>query len=204
MHQDKYTTFLLVCVIMFIVGDIMNPLFTVLLTIVALTGLIGIVYIVIYNNLQTNKIKINEAESIIDELLRKKYDLLNLIRDVIIDETKVSDKAFEEYKKIKDMNISSFDFERKLTEYNTLINKIKNDYDVLDDDTRFKNYYDDIYVINEKLEAAKSFYNKYTSVINNIIRKFPSNLIAYIHHIKVQAFFDGKDMFDDDIKDFKL
>ena len=204
MHQDKYTTFLLVCVIMFIVGDIMNPLFTVLLTIVALTGLIGIVYIVIYNNLQTNKIKINEAESIIDELLRKKYDLLNLIRDVIIDETKVSDKAFEEYKKIKDMNISSFDFERKLTEYNTLINKIKNDYDVLDDDTRFKNYYDDIYVINEKLEAAKSFYNKYTSVINNNIRKFPSNLIAYIHHIKVQAFFDGKDMFDDDIKDFKL
>ena len=182
----------------------MNPVFTILLTIVALVGIVGIAYIIIYNNLQANKIKINEAESIIDELLRKKYDLLNMIKMLVLEETGLPEKTFDEYKKIKEINISSFDFERKLTEYNDLINKIKSDYDNLGDDTRFKKYYDDIYEINEKLEAAKSFYNKYTSVLNKIIKKFPSNIVAFIHHIKVQAFFDGKDMFDDDIKDFKL
>lgn len=182
----------------------MNPVFTVLLTIVALVGLVGIAYIIIYNNLQANRIKINEAEGIIDELLRKKYDLLNMIKMLVLDETGLPEKTFDEYQKIKEINISSFDFERKLTEYNNLINKIKNDYDNLDNDTRFKKYYDEIYEINEKLEAAKAFYNKYTSVLNKIIRKFPSNIVAFIHHIKVQAFFDGKDMFDDDIKDFKL
>jgi len=182
----------------------MNSVFTVLLTIIILVGIIGIIYIIIYNNLQSNKIKINESESIIDELLRKKYDTLNLIKDVIIDETKLPEKTFDKFKKIKDMNISSFDFERKLTDYNALINKIKNDYDILDNDTRFSNYYEEIYNINEKLEAAKSFYNKYTSVLNKAIKKFPSNIIAFIHHMKVQPFFDGKDMFDDDIKDFKL
>ena len=186
------------------IGDNMNPIFTVLLTIVALIGIIGICYIVIYNNLQANKIKINESESIIDELLRKKYDLLNLIASLILDETELPEKTFDEFKKVKNMNISSFDFERKLTEYNNLINKIKNDYDNLDNDLKFKNYYDEIYSINEKLEAAKSFYNKYTNILNKIIKKFPSNIVAFIHHIKVQAFFDGKDMFDDDIKDFKL
>ena len=182
----------------------MNPIFTVLLTIVAFIGILTIIYIIIFNNLQNNKIKINEAESIIDDLLRKKYDLLNLIKDIIVDEAELPDKTFEEYKKLKDINISSFDFERELTSYNNLINKIKIDYDILAKDNRFKKYYDDIYDINEKLEAAKSFYNKYTGILNRIIRKFPSNIVAFIHHIKVQAFFDGKDMFDDDIKDFKL
>ncbi len=181
----------------------MNPVLTVLLTIVALIGIIGIIYIIVYNNLQSNKIKINEAEGIIDELLRKKYDLLNLMKNLIIDEAKLPEKTFNDYK-LKGLNISSFDFERKLTEYNNLIDKIKLDYEDLDKDTRFKKYYNELYDLNEKLEAAKSFYNKYTSIINKIIRKFPSNIIAFIHHIKPQAFFDGKDMFDEDIKDFKL
>jgi LemA protein len=182
----------------------MNNILTAFLAIIIFIGIIAIIYIFFYNSLQEGKIRINESESIIDELLRKKYDLLNLIKDVIIDEVKISDKVFNEYKKIKEMNISSFDFERKLTEYNNLINKIKNDYDTLNNDTRFNNYYEEIYQINEKLEASKSFYNKYTSILNKSIKRFPSNIIAFIHHIKVQPFFDGKDMFDDDIKDFKL
>ena len=187
-----------------IIGGYMNPILTVLLTIIALVSLIGILYIITYNNLQVNKIKINESESIIDELLRKKYDLLNLIKSLVIEKTEIPEKAFDEYKKIKDLNISSFDFERKLTEYNNLVNKIRMDYETLENDSRFKKYYDEMYDINEKLEAAKSFYNKYTSILNKIIKKFPSNIVAFIHHIKVQAFFDGKDMFDEDIKDFKL
>ena len=184
--------------------EYMNSVFTILLTIVILGSLGGIVYIITYNNLQSNKIKINESESIIDDLLRKKYDTLNLIKDVIIDETKLPDKTFNEYKKLKEINISSFDFERKLTEYNSLINKIKNDYDILDNDTRFINYYNDIYDINEKLEAAKSFYNKYTSKLNGLIKKFPSNMIAKIHNIESRLYFDNKNMQDDDILDFKL
>lgn len=177
---------------------------SVLLTIIIMFGIIGIVYVIFYNNLQAYRIKINEAESIIDELLRKKYDLINLIKDVIIDETKLPQKTFAEFTELKDINISSFDFERKLTDFNQLIDKIKDDHKKLYSDTRFSNYYEDIYQVNEKLEAAKSFYNKYTSLLNKSIKSFPSNLIAYFHHIEVQAFFDGKDMFDNEINDFKL
>ena len=75
----------------------MNPVITVILTIISLLGLIGIVYIVIFNNLQSYRIRINEAEGIIDELLRKKYDSLSLIKDVILDETELPDKTFDEF-----------------------------------------------------------------------------------------------------------
>ena len=139
---------------------------TILLTIVILVGVVTIIYIVNFNNLQAYKIKINEAESIIDDLLRKKYDNLLLIKDVIVEETDVDAKVFDELKKFKTMNISSFDFERKLTEINNLIDKIKSDYENLNSDVRFNNYYTEIYECNEKLEATKSFYNKYTNLLN--------------------------------------
>ena len=177
---------------------------TILLTIIIFVGIVTMIYVIYYNNLQAYKIKINEAESIIDEHLRKKYDTLDMLIDIITDETDATDKVFNEFKNLKNVNISSFDFERKLAEINALIDKIKLDYDELDRNESFTNYYEDLYRINEKLEATKSFYNKYTSLLNKTIKKFPSNIIAFIHHIKVQAFFDGKDMFDDDIKDFKL
>lgn len=182
----------------------MKSLGTMLLGILIFVGILTIIYIIYYNNIQAYKIKINEAESMIDELLRKKFDLLNLIKEVIFDETKVPKKAFDEFKKIKDLNISSFDFERKLTDYNILIDKIKDDYEKLVSDSRFSNYYEDIYELNEKLEASKAFYNKYTTMLNKLIKKFPSNVIAHFHHINARAFFDGKDMFDDDINDFKI
>ena len=67
----------------------MDGIMTILLTIVILVGVVTIIYIVNFNNLQAYKIKINEAESIIDDLLRKKYDNLLLIKDVIVEETDV-------------------------------------------------------------------------------------------------------------------
>ena len=46
----------------------MDGIMTILLTIVILVGVVTIIYIVNFNNLQAYKIKINEAESIIDDL----------------------------------------------------------------------------------------------------------------------------------------
>ena len=57
---------------------------------------------------------------------------------------------------------------------------------------------------NEQINAAKKFYNKYTSKSNELVRTFPSNIIAKFHNISIRNFFDNKDMNDDIIDDFKL
>ena len=172
---------------------------TYILLIIIILGVCAIIYIINYNNIQAYILKINESENIIDELLRKKYDLLMMVKDIILEETDLPKKSFDELVKIKKQNLSSFDFERKLTETYSLIDKIN-----LVTNIRFNNYYNDLKEINQKLEAAKSFYNKYTGLLNNYTRKFPSNLIALTHKIKTRNYFDGKDMFDEDLKDFKL
>lgn len=182
----------------------MNGFVTAILTIIIFVGLISIIYIINYNDLQAYKIKINEAEAIIDDYLRRKYDLLENVINLILSITKLEEKNFEDFFKLKKQNISSFDFERNLTEFNKLVDKIKLDYKEISINEEYNKINEDIFEINEKLEATKSFYNKYTGFLNKKVKRFPSNLIAFIHHIRVQSFFDGKDLFDDEINDFKL
>lgn len=182
----------------------MNEIITSILTIIVFLGVIGLFYILAYNNLQAYKIKINEAESIIDELLRQKYDRLLSLKKIITDKIDVDNKIFIELINLKEQNISSFEFERKLSDFNNMINQIKIDYPKLEANKAFNEAYEEIYHINEKLTAAKAFYNKYTSYLNKLIKKFPSNFIAKMHHINTQTYFDGKDLYDEDTEDFKL
>ena len=58
--------------------------------------------------------------------------------------------------------------------------------------------------LNETLASSKTYYNNNTSKLNQIIRKFPSNIVAKIHRYKIKPFFDGKNMQDAVIDDFKL
>ena len=96
--------------------------------------------------------------------------------------------------------INSFN---KLNEGFTLILKIRDDLN-LNNDEDLNNELDNIKRLDEKLTAAKNYYNKNTSLENAIIRRFPTNVIASIHNFKIKLFFDGKDMDDEIIDDFKL
>ena len=163
-----------------------------------------IVYIFYYNKLQEVKLKVNEAESIIDESIRKKYDLLISIKEIITKETKSKKINFSELDKLKKEDISNFDLDRKLEETINLMNTVISDNKKIQDNSDIANHFKEIKVIDEKLSTAKTFYNKYVSESNALVLKFPSNIIAKFHGIKQKNFFDNKDMNDEEINDFKL
>ena len=71
-----------------------------------------------------------------------------MIKDIIVEETDVPEKSFDEVVKLKKQNLSSFDLERKLTEYNNLIIKINDDYDNLLGNIRFNNYFNENFKLN--------------------------------------------------------
>lgn len=175
-----------------------------ILLIVIIVGIIGIIYIYNFNNLQENLTKINESESIIDEELRKKYDTIlkieNIIHENILD-TKIN---FKDLEKLKKENISTFDMERKLNDTLLLIDKINKDYIEQLNIKEYKLLHNEIIEIDEKIIAAKKYYNKYTTALNTMVKKFPSNIISKLHNIKERNYFDNKNMNDEDIEDFKL
>ena len=182
----------------------MNLVLIIILISIVVVGLIVVSYIFNYNKIQGIHIKINESESIIDNELRKKYDLILKTKKTINKLLKKEVTYFKELEEIKFDNVSNFDIDRKIIEGETLIHQVKNDFRSLEDNEEYLTVLKELKERNEMLEAAKSFYNKYTTEINMLIKKFPTNLIAKIHKIKLRSYFDGKNMFDEEIKDFKL
>lgn len=175
-----------------------------ILIIMIVGGIAAITYIIYYNTLQDCKVKIDESESMIDEALRSKYDILLKLESLIktnIKETKIN---FKDLNDLKKESITNFQLERKLVDTVLLINKIQDDFPELEELKDYRELLNDIRVMDERINAAKKYYNKYTSKSNELVRKFPSNIIAKFHNITIRNFFDNKDMNDDIINDFKL
>lgn len=181
----------------------MNTVVITILVVIAILSVLTIVYVLTYNKIQKYMIRINEAESQIDESLRKKYDILVTMENIINETLNLKQNNFEDLKK-KDVKISNFDMDRKLTKTVDLFKKIRSDYLEELDFEAFRSLLVDLKISEEKNEAAKKYYNKYTTQLNMLIKRFPSNIIAKIHSIKEHLYFDNKDMSDDDILDFKL
>lgn len=179
-------------------------IFYIVLIVVFLLGMMGIVYVTHFNNLQYIKTKIEQAEEMIDEILRKRYDIVIRTSDIIKNNLKEKKDYFKEYLALKDEKLSTFEMDRKLKEAINIILNLRNDYPVLHDNQNMKEIISEIKDTNEKLSASIAYYNRYTNQLNEQIRKFPSNIIAKLHHFYVKPYFDGKDMNDDDVLDFKL
>ncbi len=181
----------------------MEHVVMIVFALIAVLTLLAIIYITIYNRIQKNVIRINEAESEIDEALRKRYDMLVQIESIINENTEVKQNAFKDFNK-DDLKMSNFDVDRKLTKITDTFNKIVQDYPENFDTDSFRELLTNLKINEEKNEATKAYYNKFTTSLNTLIKKFPSNIVARIHKISEHLYFDNKNMNDNDILDFKL
>ncbi len=184
-------------------GGTMN-LFYILLIFIIFCSTSGIVYVLFFNKMQYLRTKIEQAEGIIDETLRKRYDALVRADNIIKTSLQDGKDYFKEFLALKNKKISNFEMDRKLKEAFALLYKFKDDYPDLGTNKELKEIFSTIKETDEKIAAFTSYYNKNTTELNEMIRKFPSNMIGKIHHFQLSAFFDGKNMNDDIYDDFKL
>lgn len=175
----------------------------VLLLTITILGLLGIIYVLIYNKLRLKETKIEHVEGIIDNDLRAKYDIIVRTND-ILKKQKEKKEYLKEYISLKDEKIGNFELDRKLKEAENIILNLYHDNESLNENENMNEIINDFKTINEKITAGISYYNKQTSLLNNDIKKFPNNIIASIHKIKIKNFFDQRDRTDTDIEDFKL
>ena len=179
----------------------MEKVSIIIFALIAVLGGITLAYILLYNKLQKYLIRINEAENEIDETLRKKYDILVNMENEINTNTNLSQENFKDFESDK---MSNFEADRKLTKINDIFKKIKEYYyDDLDNET-YRNLCTELKIIEEKNDSAKSYYNKYTTDFNILIKSFPSNIISRIHKMEERSYFDNKNLNDSNILDFKL
>lgn len=175
----------------------------IILYIIIIIGIILIGYALIYNKIKTQILKINSVESEIDESLRVKYDLLVKIISEIKKIEKDIDK-FNDFEKIKDENLSSFEFERKLADVESDVYTIRNDNNKLVKNNTFNDLWYEMTNLNTKIKAEEKYYNENTTIYNELVTKFPSKLIAVILRLNEKRYFDGKNLYDKNVKDFKI
>ena len=157
-----------------------------------------------YNNFQNYIIRINEAENNIDSTLRKRFDLINRSIDIIKANTKIEKDIFTNIVKLRSRKISNFDLDRELYEGIKDFNKYKEQYPILLKSEAFTKI--DIALIESEAEitAFRKYYNDIITDYNKLVKSFPSNITALFCKFKKKPYFDGKNMEDEDTKDFKL
>ena len=172
------------------------------LLLIIIISILSIIYIYFYNRFQRYLMKINEVESRIDITLRERFDLLCKAADFI--KSKSDEIIMTKLDDLKNQNLSSFDFERELVSMTREFQNIKitnrnlikmPDFTTLD------------FSLNEneaELGGYILYYNDNIANFNKLVRMFPSNIVAKLSRFKEKNYYDGKDLNDDDINDFKL
>ena len=179
-------------------------LFTYILHIIIVVCLLLIWYVSIFNNYQNYIIRMNEAESFIDTTLRKRFDLLNKSIEIIKNVTKTKKDVLTIIKDLKSVKLSNFELDRKLYEAINEFNGLKEANEDLKNNESFIKV--DLGLIESEAEivAARKYYNDIVTDYNKMVRTFPSNIVAKISRYKTKTYFDGKNMEDEDVNDFKL
>lgn len=162
-------------------------IFIVLLIIIALLFLI---FTVNYNKFQIFTVRISEAEENINILLKKKLELMLKIKNFI--EEKKEDYKITGLEKLERQELNTFELNNELDKYNKKIIEIT-DYDkniIFDDDEML--VIKELYDINTECLASERYYNDNVVTYNNLIKCFPSNIIAKICKYRFKDFYSNE------------
>lgn len=134
--------------------------------------------------------KLTKSEKAIEDSLEKKNDLVNKINNQIKKEINKSE-FLKDYVNLDSQSLTNIEKDIKLEEAYKLIKNLKGDYEELNN-KEFNKLYSELKSNEILLIASKKLYNKYAESSNQIIRKFPNNIVAKFYKYRIRAFFNLK------------
>lgn len=177
----------------------MNKLNIVLLIIFLLIVLIvaSIVLLKYFNEKLDNIVdKLTDSETESYDKLKEKQDLLIKMINHVKTKYKVDSKIFEDIEKI-DINNISFKDEKDMNKCYKEIIHIKEDNNKSKETKAFKELISNYNENELHIIALRTFHNKYTLIYNNLIKKFPYNLISKVKKYGINTLIEGKELSND-------
>ena len=166
----------------------------ILLIFVVLAALILLLYKHFSEKLNDINTKLSNTETEYYDKIKEKYNLIIRLIKLVENKFKVESKLFEDVKLIKQDSLSSLKNDKLLNKcYKELI-QIKEDNQKNRELKSFREVIDD-YEENELVVISlRTYYNKYTVLFNELIKKFPYSLIAKIKKYKIRTLLEGKEL----------
>ena len=159
-------------------------------------GLLVVVTIVLYNRLVALRQTRKNAFSDIDVQLKQRYDLVPNLIETVKGYASHEKEVFETVTKMRaKVSDAKTDGERMKAEGalgGALMNlfAVAENYPDLKADTNFLKLQDELSDLENKISAARRFFNNATNELNTSVQQFPSNLIAKNFGFKIEEFFE--------------
>lgn len=165
----------------------------------ALLGLLiggGVLAAVLYNRLVALRQNRNNAYADIDVQLRQRFDLIpNLIETVkgfAAQEKSVFEEVTKMRTKVQDANTQGERLQAESMLGKAMLNvmAVAENYPELKSDQNFQRLMAELSDIENKIAAARRFFNNATSELNTAVEQFPSNIAAKLFGFKKEEFYE--------------
>ncbi|MEK6924494.1 MAG: LemA family protein [Candidatus Micrarchaeota archaeon] len=170
---------------------------------ILLTGLIAVVLVVVlyvilaYNSLVTLRNRIDNAWSMIDVQLRRRYDLIPNLVETVKGYAKHERQTFEMVTKARSAMLAAKTPGDKAKADNMLTGALKTlfaiaeAYPKLEASENFKALQEELSSTESKIAFARQFYNDNVLALNTSIQTFPSNVIAGVLGFQLREYYDA-------------
>jgi len=152
--------------------------------------------IFIYNRLVTLKNRVREAWSDIEVQLKRRYNLIPNLVETVKGYASHEKEVFEKVTQARAKAIGAQNLKEKAVAENMLSNTLKSlfavaeNYPQLKSSENFQKLQEELTDTEDKIQAARRFYNGNVRDFNIKIESFPSNIIAKIFNFKKVEFFE--------------
>lgn len=155
--------------------------------------------IVMYNSLVKLNVRTDEAWSDIDVQLKRRYDLIPNLVETVKAYAKHEKTVFEEVTRARTEAISAKGLkeqskaENHITEALKSIFAVAESYPDLKASDNFKELQAELTDTEDKIQAARRFYNGNVRDLNIAIRSFPNSIVANLFGFKKRDLFELED-----------
>jgi LemA protein len=162
----------------------------------AVVGLLAVGLIVIYNGLVKTKIRVEEAWSDITVQLKRRVDLIPNLVETVKGYAKHEKSVFEEVTKARAAMTSASGVAETAEADNMLTGALKSLFAVseaypdLKANTNFQDLQAELVDTEDKIQAARRFYNASVREYNTKIKVFPTVIFAGILGFSEREFFE--------------
>ena len=172
---------------------------TELMIIIGIVVVLLLYIILTYNGLVTLRNRVKEAWSDIDVQLKRRYDLIPNLVEVVKGYASHEKETLERVITARNVAMSANGAKEKGEAENVLSGALKNlfalseNYPDLKASTNFLELQRELTDTENKIQAARRFYNGNVKDFNTKIETFPANIIANMFNFKANDFFSIAD-----------
>lgn len=160
---------------------------------------IAIILVLLFNSLVRSRNQVDEAWSDIEVQLKRRYDLIPNLVETVKGYAKQESGVLENVTKARTMAMNAGSMQEKLKDENMLSGALKSLFAVseaypdLKSNQNFAQLQSDLTDTEDKIQAARRFYNGTVRDYNTKIQQFPGNLFASMFGFAKREFFDIDD-----------